>query len=244
MRNLLDFIFPENIYCISCGSIIDRTRNYSLCDTCMKNMHWITGRHCLICGKALPDTYDGSVCYDCLAYGHIFDEGISAVEYGTAERALIMDFKYNGKSYYKRPLGEIMADRLALESWDIDYITSVPIHESRLAERGYNQSELLAREVGKRINIPYKEVLYRKENTRPMKGMSRIERREALKGMFEVVPSREPVMGEGDNILIVDDIYTTGSTFDACAEMLKANGAGKVYCLAFASGANRRISTE
>ena len=64
IERILDIVYPDNIYCICCGSIIDKSRSYSLCDTCLERMHWITGRSCRICGKALQDTYAGDICYD------------------------------------------------------------------------------------------------------------------------------------------------------------------------------------
>ena len=243
MKRILDLIFPDNIYCISCGSMIDRTRPYSLCNTCMKDLHWITGRSCAICGKALSDTYDGRICYDCMGGHHAFDRGISAVEYGNAERAMMMDFKYGGRSYMARHLGEIMYDRLMLEDWDIDAITSVPAHVSGIRERGYDQSELLAKEISRRAGIPYRKLLKRTRETGPLKKMSRGERFAALDGAFGLIDPagiRESKGLKTDNILIVDDIYTTGATVDACAKVLKESIARKVYVLTFASGYNRR----
>ncbi len=244
MKRILDLIFPDNIYCISCGSMIDRTRPYSLCDTCMKDLHWITGRSCSVCGKALADIYDGDICYDCMSTHHAFDRGISCVEYGNAERAMMMDFKYGGRSYMARHIGEIMYDRLMLEDALPDVITSVPIHRNRRNERGYDQSELLAKEISSRSGIPYMKLLKRTRETAPLRNLSREERFASLNGAFEIadpagIPGKRGY--EGLDILIVDDIYTTGATVDACAKVLKDNIPCKVFVLTFASGYNRRI---
>ena len=102
-EEITEAVFPSNIYCAVCGSLIDRSRPYALCDKCVTQMHWITGNTCGICGKALPDTYRGfdsngrQVCYDCMARTHYFTRGWSCMSYGLHEREVMMDIKYSGK---------------------------------------------------------------------------------------------------------------------------------------------------
>lgn len=111
-EEIREAIFPSNIYCMVCGSMIDRSRPYSICDGCMKKLHWIGAHTCEKCGKALPDEYKGALCYDCMAYSHVFTKGYSCMTYGLYERSLILDYKYNGRSYMAEKLGDILYDRM------------------------------------------------------------------------------------------------------------------------------------
>ena len=234
IKEILNLAFPDNIYCISCGSYIDKTRPYSLCNGCMKKLHWINGRTCNKCGKALQDTYAGNICYDCMAYDHIFDTGLSCVTYGLHERAIVLDFKYKDKPYIGHKLGEIMGDRLLCEDEIFDLVLPVPIHRKRRDERGYNQAEILAKKVAKKTGIEYnKSVLKRVKDTDVMRKLSSLERRENLKGAFKATE-----YARGKAVLLIDDIYTTGATADECAKVLKDAGAVSVSIMSFASAAN------
>lgn len=265
LEELTEAIFPSNIYCIVCGSLIDRSRTYSLCDECVRQLHWITGRTCSICGKALPDTYSGRdidgrpVCYDCKLQSHYFTRGWSCLTYGLHEREIMMDIKYNSKGYIARKMGDVMFDRMehlieatraeGLQPFDI--VLPVPVSHRRLVKRGYNQSELMARQFVKRWNdadratCPKLEprALVRTRETVMLRSLNPEERRLALHDAFGVVPAlRHRITGR--NVLLIDDIYTTGATADACSKVLLEAGASAVYLLTLCSGANRRPKEE
>ncbi len=239
IEKLLDIVYPDNIYCICCGSIIDKSRPYSLCDTCLERMHWITGRSCAICGKALQDTYTGDICYDCMEEKHSFDRAFSCVEYGLYERAVIMDFKYSDRAYIGRKLAEAMYDRISCEDISYDIIVPVPVHKSRKNSRGYNQAEIIAKHMSRLSGIPCMSLLVRTRATEAMKNLSIAQRRDNIRGAFEIPECMTKSVRDRD-ILLIDDIYTTGATFDECALTLKEAGAKSVCCMAFASGANRK----
>lgn len=263
LEEVTEAIFPSNIYCIVCGSLIDRSRTYSLCDECVTQMHWITGRTCSICGKALPDTYLGRdpdgrpVCYDCQMRAHDFTRGWSCLTYGLHEREVMMDIKYNGKGYIARKMGDVMFDRmetlieaaLSESLLPFDVVIPVPVSKRRLAKRGYNQSELMARQFVKRWKEYAQEtaacpqlethVLVRQKETTMLRSLNPEERRLALHDAFAVNTAlRHRITGR--NVLLVDDIYTTGATADACSKVLLDAGASAVYLLTLCSGGNRR----
>lgn len=231
----LDALFPPGIYCICCGSLTDGSRAYSLCDECIKKLHWINGRACEKCGKALQDTYRGSRCGDCMTYTHSFERGYSCLAYGMYERQLIFDFKYNGKRYLARHFGDILYDRIILENINPDVIMPIPVHKSREKRRGYNQAALMAKRLAVRMNVPFDgKSLYRKKQTGQLRGLAPAEREAVLEGAFDV-------KGKGcraKSVLLIDDIYTTGATADACSRILYACGAKNVYLLTLASGGN------
>lgn len=250
LRTLLtevdEAVFPSSIYCVCCGALIDRTRTYSLCDTCMDRFHWITGRTCEKCGKAMPETSRGRFCYDCMQQEHFFRKGFSCLTYGLYERQLMMDLKYAGKGYLARIFGDVMYDRMEWEELDPDLIVPVPVSEGRLRKRGYNQSLIMARRLAQRWRSErehapalWPRMLRRTRETRMLRSLNPTERRMALKGAFDVPPGLKQRL-EGRSVLLVDDIYTTGATADACSRALLEGGASEVYLLTLASGGNRR----
>lgn len=285
IRELDEAIFPSGIYCICCGSMIDRTRTYSLCDDCIRKFHWITGRTCGKCGKAMPDTSRGELCYDCMQENHFFRKGFSCLTYGLHERELMMDLKYAGKGYLARIFGDMMLDRLEpeiREGLSIDLVAPVPVSPGRLRERGYNQSVIMARRLckgwadriaenartagksrqGKDLSsvLPAKgeteaeaetaagyrqpptclsQLLYRTRETAKLRSLNPVERRLILRGAFAVTP-RYRARLKGKTVLLVDDIYTTGATADACSQALLQAGAAAVDLISLASGGNRR----
>ena len=243
-EEISEAVFPSNIYCIKCGSLIDRTRLYSLCDSCMKTLHWIGPHTCEKCGKALPDTYKGRLCYDCMMFGHYFSRGFSCLTYGLHERGLILDYKYNGRGYLGGKFGDILYDRIACEDISADVIIPVPVGRKRLAKRGYNQAALMAARLSERWGVPMDEdVLFRQKETPLLRSLSPAQRQDALYDAFSVRDAKKPEL-KGKCILLVDDIYTTGATVDACSRTLIENGAGDVFVLTLASGGNRKPNIE
>ena len=122
-----DLVYPSNIYCISCGNLIDDSRPYSLCDTCVRSLKWANGKTCSRCGKILQDGYGPDLCTDCMDEEHLFDKGFTCVEYGNAERDLLHRFKYKDQAYLGRKLAEIMFDRILPEELEPDLIIPVPM---------------------------------------------------------------------------------------------------------------------
>ncbi len=241
LKNLIsEAAFPSNIYCISCGSMIDGTRPYSLCDRCIRKLHWIDEMTCEKCGKQLSGHYMGKLCYDCLMYDHYFTKGYSCLTYGLYERQLILDLKYNGRGYLAEKFGDILYDRISCENLCIDVIIPVPISRKKLRKRGYDQARLMAERLSCRTGVPADaSILLRKKDTLPLSGMTPVQRQEALRDAFVIYPSKESGV-KGKSVLLVDDIYTTGATADACSRKLSETGAEKIYLLVLASGGNRK----
>lgn len=244
LREILEVFFPSNIYCICCENIIDSTRPYSLCDACVRNLHWANENTCKKCGKILGKNYRREFCNDCYEIEHLFEKGFTCAEYGMYEKLIIRDYKYHGKPYFGDKLAEIMFDRLALEDLSFDLILPIPMHKSKERKRGYNQAALLAKGIGRRMEVPFdKNLMLRTKRTKPMNKMSPQERRDNVKDAFTL--SREKVKIVKDKtILLVDDIFTTGSTLDECSRLLLNNGARKIYMICFAAGGNRLYHQE
>ena len=150
-------------------------------------------------------------------------------------RASIARFKYRGRREYADFYAEEMVKSLGelLLSWEPDALIPVPLHKSRMKRRGFNQAELTARKIGESLGIPVKTgLLLRTKKTSPQKELNDTQRRANLKNAFQV--SQNDVRLK--NVVLVDDIYTTGSTMDAAASVLLEHGAEKVYFLAICIG--------
>jgi ComF family protein len=241
MIDVLNFLFPSNIYCMACGNLIDNSRPYSLCDSCLKEINWITGNTCKICGKSLGDRSSKSgICFECLGVTHNFVKGYSCVTYEGPVKEILSGFKYKGRTYYARNIVQIMGDRAEefIGALEIDLIIPVPMHIKKERKRGYNQSKLLAAKLGKTLGIKVDStILVKSMNTQAMSGLDRTERRINLHNAFDIgYNKKEELMNK--RVMLIDDVYTTGSTMDACAEVLNANGALAVYAYTFTSGVN------
>ena len=159
LHGISEALFPSNIYCVVCGSLIDSSRPYALCDACVKKMHWINGTDiegkpqsvCEKCGKAIPG---GShrLCFDCMRQEHAFRKGFSCLTYGLHERELLMKLKYSGHGYLGRVFGDILFDRMKgeLAALQLDLVVPVPVSEGRFRRRGYNQSAVMGRQFMRR----------------------------------------------------------------------------------------------
>ena len=244
VSSVLDLIYPPALYCVCCGKIIDETRTYRLCNDCMENIKWIDGRTCAKCGRQLGAVNPGTVCFNCREHPHSFDRGFTCTEYGTHERAVVFALKYDGRPDISVPLGEILADRMLAEFGEdelhgmFDMILPVPVHPAKKSRRGYNQAALIAEEFSRRTGFTADDdILMRTRETHIMRSLGPEQRRENIRGAFSIRPRRLPEI-KGKQILLIDDIYTTGATVDELASVLKEAGATGVDYLSFASGAD------
>lgn len=173
-------------------------------------------------------------CFDCTHRFHLYDRGICLYRYDSVRRT-VYRFKYGGRQEYAAFLGQEMAQRLGkqLLAWKPDALVPVPLHPVRLKKRGYNQAALLARELGRRLEIPVVEDwLIREKNTAPLKMTDGRKRQKSLKNAFKIVQNELKLK----TIIIIDDIYTTGSTVDAIAALCRQHGVEKVYFAALSVG--------
>ncbi|MBQ6500171.1 MAG: ComF family protein [Mogibacterium sp.] len=251
-NEMLDLVYPPGLYCICCGKITDDSRTYRLCNDCMRSMNWNTGRSCSKCGRPLADTDPGEMCFGCsqreaAGQEHSFDRGHVCAAYGACAQAVIFALKYGGRSDIGDTLGEILFDRMLSEyeaeelAAMYDIVTPVPLHADKLKKRGFNHAELMGRNLAKRAGLRFDPgMLIRTRGTLPMKGLGPEERRANIRGAFSIRNSRCPQI-EGSRILLIDDIFTTGSTIDEIASLLKDQGASVVDFLAFAAAGDMII---
>lgn len=154
------------------------------------------------------------------------------VFYGGPVAFAIQHFKYYGRTGLSRPLAAYLIGYLQAHDLTFDYVVPVPLHPERLAFRGYNQSELLADELGRAHRLPIRtDLIHRARHTQPQATLNRHQRVENVRDAF--LPTQSGGL-KGERILLIDDVCTTGSTLKACAQALHEAGAGDIWALAVA----------
>lgn len=223
-ETILNILFPRR--CPVCGEIV-RPAGRSVCPSCLRTLSFVRSPVCKKCGKEIVDE-TMEFCEDCMAHRHAFEYGLALLNYDEAARRSMAQIKYHNKREYLDFYGEALAARYGkrIRNMGIDAVIPVPVHRSRLRERGFNQAELLARILGRRLGLSVRpELLIREKQTAPQKNLTAAERLKNLSGAFRAGEIPKGVR----SVLLVDDIYTTGSTIEACARALRAAGVERVY---------------
>lgn len=172
---------------------------------------------------------------DCRSREHLFTRGLAALPYTGKIKQSVYQIKFHNKREYIDFYGPYMAEILGdkIRSWEAQALIPVPLHRSKMRKRGYNQAELLAEYVGRELGIPvWTDIVQRIRATKPQKDLTWRERQNNLKGAFKI--SRYDVKLK--KIILVDDIYTTGSTIDGIAGKLLEQGAEEVYFISLCIG--------
>lgn len=228
-EKLLQLVFPRR--CPVCDEIVT-PGGEKICLGCMKKLKLLTQPWCMRCGKKLAA--EGEFCSDCREKEHRFVRGRALYEYESAALP-IYRFKYGGRREYADFFGEQAAEYLGGFAAGIraEALIPIPLHRRRKIERGYNQAQLLAERIGERIGLPvYSDLLVRTRHTTPLKYQNPAERQINLKNAFNI--SQNDVKLK--RVLLVDDIYTTGSTMDEAAGTLRSAGVEEVYFITLACG--------
>lgn len=207
--------------CALCAEATSRERYF--CDGCERALPTLE-THCVICATPLPGANtDALICGRCQQHRPRYASVHAPFRYAAPIDRLIQGAKYHGRFDWLDLLGRRLSDRIRTRADTIDAIMPVPLHRSRLRERGYNQSLELARPLSKRLGIPLSLDVERVRATAPQKAMSRPERRRNMRGAFAA-------RGEfnGLRVAVVDDVMTSGATVDAVARCLRQAGAASV----------------
>ena len=225
LRAALDFALPPR--CAGCGAIVGDV--HSFCVDCWKQIDFLGEGGCDICGIPLEAT-EQSTCARCLASPPRLARIRAAVAYGELSRSLAIRLKYGRKVAVARTMARYMAP---LVQYDGDcLLVPVPLHRTRLWNRGFNQSALVARELSRRLKVAADPMALRRvRRTPPLKGMSPLQRRKTVAGAFRV-PDPRAIAGKA--VVLVDDVLTTGSTAEACARALQRAGAARVELVSWA----------
>lgn len=205
-----------------------------VCAACSGKPEYIREPVCKKCGKPLEDERR-EYCFDCVRHKRDFVQGKALWVYRGVVQESIYRFKYHGRQEYARYYGRELVRVYGewMKRCRIEAIVPIPLSKRRMRQRGFNQAELIAREVHRQTGIPvYGKLLVRVRDTRVQKELNDEERKINLKKAFKTTANKVQL----NHILLIDDIYTTGSTMQEAAGELRRSGAGEIYCLSISIG--------
>jgi ComF family protein len=225
--SIIDLFFPRGVKCVFCGR---ETEEFGICNNCIDKIEFVEEPCCIRCGGKVKGKT--KVCIECKGRDFEFERNYSVLIYDGDVRDKIIAFKQSGHKY----IGEAFSWLIERKFKDlglmdkIDFIIPMPINDRRRKERGFNQSEVLCKELLETGKVDM-TILTRIKDTPHQTGLSRENRENNLRGCFKVADKKKI---KGKVVLVVDDIYTTGSTFNECARTLKKAGASQVFTMSLA----------
>lgn len=235
MNDLVETIFPNS--CLACKHKIYPSSQEQICHACLLKIEKNLPPFCHSCGRRLVNPIPAkNLCPHCLKRNLHFDRAFSPCVYDGVIKELIHEFKYRGKDYLGKPLSRLMIDFIKEYSLPMDYIDfviPVPLYKTKLREREFNQAEILAELIAKEFkkDMP-KDLLVRHRHTKTQADLDIPKRILNVQNSFSVARSQGL---EGKNLLLVDDVLTTGATSSEAARALKKEGASIVFVLTLAN---------
>lgn len=231
---ILDIIYPIGIRCLICGGRKTDLMPSGECRECRDSLPFIAPPICPKCGK--PVLVQGEVCPDCEHVYHPYRQAMSILEYRRAVPELVHRFKYQGERILSKPMIEWMSNGVKMNGWDFDIIVPVPLHLRREKKRGFNQAALLAEGIGRNLGKQVlRHNLIRVIDTHTQANLDKSARMANLQGAFKILV---PSQFKDRDVLLVDDVYTTGATVDECSRVILGAGARNVFVLTLATGRN------
>ncbi|MCR5792808.1 MAG: ComF family protein [Lachnospiraceae bacterium] len=230
IQSIISWFYPDK--CILCKRILRREER-RICDKCREALPYITGPRCIHCSKPVGEE-DRELCFDCERKHFSYQKGFSLFVYQGAIKESMIDFKYrncrDNRFFYGEELTKCFGDDWKRRG--VQCIIPIPAHKSRVRTRGYNQAKLIAEQISVSTGIPMDAtLLIRNKKTLPQKELSDTERLKNLTQAFAIDEQHfkkcQSLLPE--TVLLVDDIYTTGSTVEACSRVLMAQGVKTVY---------------
>lgn len=233
MQTLLHAVFPPE--CLGCGARVES--DFSICGTCWSQTPFVFGAACDLCGVALPGQReeDGPLhCEDCHQVARPWDKGRAVMHYADLGRSLVLGLKHADRAEIARAAGPWLARSGADLLSEDPLILPIPLHWRRLAERRFNQAALLAKALAEVSGCDWcPDALIRSRATGTQDGRDRDGRFANLDGAIRVNP-RRAVQISGRAVLLIDDVMTSGATFSAATQAVRAAGGGPVFVMALA----------
>lgn len=230
IQEIIDWIYPRR--CPVCDRVVKIGSR--ICGDCIRKLYPVGENYCVKCGKELGNN-EREYCEDCNTKTHEFIKGRGLYIYKGDIKKSIYSLKYHKRREYADFYGKEISEKLGEYILKVapDALIPVPISRERMKKRGYNQAECIAKVIAKNLEIPMiNDYVIRIKDTTPQKELDILERQNNLKKAFKI--RRNDV--KLDKVMIVDDIYTTGSTIDAVARALKKGGVNRVYFVVLAVG--------
>ncbi len=227
---IINTFYPRHIKCIACKRELSEKNVYDMCPKCYREIKFIKHHYCTRCGLQMPKDGAG-VCLNCKANNFQFEVARSVATFDGNMVNIIHKFKYAKYKFLAEPLSYLLYDLLLIQNWKIDLIAYTPLHPNREKSRGYNQSRELAEHLSNLTDIPVFHDICRIKDTPSQTHLTRQERKDNVKDCFKFITKTNL---DNLNILIVDDVFTTGSTTNEISKLLKSKQANKIYVLTVA----------
>lgn len=234
---ILPILYPR--HCPVCERVLPY--GVYVCAKCASKLPYVKGPVCFACGKSVTSP-EQEYCYDCRIFPKSFQAGLALFIYNEKTRPVMAAFKYMNR----RVLSQFFTREIFLRHkedilrWRPDLLVPVPIHKNKRRLRGYNQADLLARDLSVLLHIPCQgNLLLRTEDTAPQKQLRPQARLNNLQGAFAVNPACQEKLAGLNTVLLIDDIYTTGATMEICTRILHAAGVKNVYIYSVCIGIAR-----
>lgn len=230
-QSLLGLVFPST--CDSCGTLLS-PRQVGACKPCLSRILFIQGPHCPTCGRT--HIFSPQSCEACRGEIFHFDRAYACASYEGPLKKLLQAYKFNGHKNLRQFFVTLLADFAShnIDLSKIDAVVSVPMDPRKQRERGFNQAALLGSSLARKIHKPYVgSALICRQDLIPQSSLGKADRKRHVQGVFQITNGQQLLRKD---ILLVDDILTTGHTASECAAVLKAGGAGTVTALSVARG--------
>lgn len=230
-------IYP--VRCPVCDGVLGMN-NDDICPDCGDKLRYPQGNLCCQCGKPIAETE--IYCTNCRNRAYTYISGRSALLYNSIMQESIARFKYGGRQEYGRFYGKLLWKEQGewIRKISPDILVPVPLHQSRYRSRGYNQAQILARELGACADVPVADgLLVRVKRTLPQKELTWQERENNLQHAFQIDIRVKRLYENIKCAILIDDIYTTGSTAEMCSRILYEAGIRKIYVLCLCIGKDR-----
>ncbi len=238
VKYILEMIYPSR--CPICDGVLPAGSGGGVCKKCAGKARHVEEPYCLRCGRPLrKEGGEKEFCADCGGRGEPFEYGRAVFVYDKYMQKSIAAFKYRGRAEYGKYYAEeaVRAYGGLIKKINPDALIPVPIHKNRRKKRGYNQAEIIADCMGEMVKVPViKNLIARSRDTAPQKDLTKAERIKNLNSAFGVVEGSRELYRNVKCVIIIDDIYTTGSTIRACSSALKGAGVEKIYFICICTG--------
>ncbi len=229
---IFDWLFPAK--CLICGNEV--LPNSILCSNCFSKITFVDYPFCDICGKILENsyssTYENFPCQTCQTHPRYFDKARTLFVYDGFSKNIVMKIKKQADNFVANSCVQMLFSKYKSIFAQSDFIVPVPSHWSRILKRGYNPATIIAVEFSKISGLPIRKILKRSRKTDYQKGKNISERLENVKDAFCCTTDLS-----NKNIILIDDVMTTGATLNECAKVLKNCNCLKIFCFTIGSTA-------
>ena len=229
--NAFEDLFMTNHSCVCCGREIPDGTTFMLCEKCKSKMEPISGNICQKCGDVVS-AESVKVCDLCKDANYVFENNFSCFYYTDTASKIIKKYKYNSRKYYAKYIAEMMISG-GFDFEKVDVITFVPMGKNRKRERGFNQAEEIAKELQKITNKEMLPLLEKVKESPNQAKLSQSERRKNLLDSFDVLKENATKI-KNKKIVIIDDVFTTGTTLNECSKVLLKHKPASVRTFTFA----------